>query len=131
MRPHFSPESILAWSPEPRLSRPSPVHSLSVIMGRAIQGRTCLLSLASGTGRVPGSVEGGLMTPAPAGIPPEDLQRGPANFCSPALPVILFSPFHSMVFGKRINRNERETILGGGSLGSCVDEERSQLRELM
>lgn len=25
----------------------------------------------------------------------------------------------------------RKTTLGGGSLGSCVDEERSQLRELM
>jgi hypothetical protein len=25
----------------------------------------------------------------------------------------------------------KETTLGGGSLGSCVDEERSQLRELM
>jgi len=24
-----------------------------------------------------------------------------------------------------------KTTLGGGSLGSCVDEERSQLRELM
>ena len=50
------------------------------------------------------------MTPAPAGIPPEDLQRGPANFCSPALPVILFSPFHSMVFGKRIETKEKQFL---------------------
>ena len=28
-------------------------------------------------------------------------------------------------------RTNEETTLGGGSLGSCVDEERSQLRELM
>ena len=27
--------------------------------------------------------------------------------------------------------NEKIWTLGGGSLGSCVDEERSQLRELM
>ena len=29
------------------------------------------------------------------------------------------------------DRRERQTTLSGGSLGSCVDEERSQLRELM
>ena len=28
-------------------------------------------------------------------------------------------------------KSKKITILGGGSLGSCVDEERSQLRELM
>ena len=28
-------------------------------------------------------------------------------------------------------KRERQTTLSGGSLGSCVDEERSQLRELM
>lgn len=28
-------------------------------------------------------------------------------------------------------KNKKKTTLGGGSLGSCVDEERSQLRELM
>jgi len=27
--------------------------------------------------------------------------------------------------------NKNKITLGGGSLGSCVDEERSQLRELM
>ena len=31
---------------------------------------------------------------------------------------------------KRLSARE-ETTLSGGSLGSCVDEERSQLRELM
>ena len=30
-----------------------------------------------------------------------------------------------------LKRKKKETTLGGGSLGSCVDEERSQLRELM
>lgn len=28
-------------------------------------------------------------------------------------------------------RDERDKTLSGGSLGSCVDEERSQLREVM
>jgi len=28
-------------------------------------------------------------------------------------------------------KKHMKTTLGGGSLGSCVDEERSQLRELM
>ena len=32
---------------------------------------------------------------------------------------------------RKTNAKNRETTLGGGSLGSCVDEERSQLRELM
>ena len=30
-----------------------------------------------------------------------------------------------------VKSNETKTTLSGGSLGSCVDEERSQLRELM
>ncbi|WP_419635849.1 hypothetical protein [Thiolapillus sp.] len=29
------------------------------------------------------------------------------------------------------SKERKKTTLGGGSLGSCVDEERSQLRELM
>ena len=29
------------------------------------------------------------------------------------------------------NESSRKITLSGGSLGSCVDEERSQLRELM
>ena len=31
----------------------------------------------------------------------------------------------------RSRRNQKSKTLSGGSLGSCVDEERSQLRELM
>ena len=33
--------------------------------------------------------------------------------------------------GSRKAEREKEITLSGGSLGSCVDEERSQLRELM
>ncbi|SMN17283.1 hypothetical protein CRYPA_1227 [uncultured Candidatus Thioglobus sp.] len=29
------------------------------------------------------------------------------------------------------HKHKKKTTLGGGSLGSCVDEGRSQLRELM
>ena len=32
---------------------------------------------------------------------------------------------------ERFDRETKMTTLSGGSLGSCVDEERSQLRELM
>ena len=38
--------------------------------------------------------------------------------------------FHSFEMAA-FYKNKNLTILGGGSLGSCVDEERSQLRELM
>ena len=44
------------------------------------------------------------------------LRNAKKNFCFPS---------H---FAKH---TKRETTLSGGSLGSCVDEERSQLRELM
>ena len=33
--------------------------------------------------------------------------------------------------GRKQDKQNEKTTLGGGSLGSCVDEERSQLRELM
>ena len=34
-------------------------------------------------------------------------------------------------WSRKAKAKTEETTLGGGSLGSCVDEERSQLRELM
>ena len=75
------------------------------------------------------------MKPAKAGIPPEGLQRGPASNCrrSPFyfLALLVYRQAGKGNFYLKFAINEPRTILGGGSLGSCVDEERSQLRELM
>ena len=68
---------------------------------------------------------------------PREVQRVPALTALPSgfEPRCLF--ILSQTFGfcchlvRRAQKQKRETTLNGGSLGSCVDEERSQLRELM
>ena len=50
----------------------------------------------------------------------------------PAFTVSIFSLERTRGEGPSLDTQLKKLItLGGGSLGSCVDEERSQLRELM
>ena len=59
---HFSPESILAWSRERPLE--TVIRALAIRDHGESQSWADLPPAPCGKGRVPGSVEGGLMTPA-------------------------------------------------------------------
>ena len=92
-----------------------------LVLARTLKGFYGYLRRASGPARAlppRGSKSLRCVTALPSGVEPR---------------VAFFSHFLTILCDKQTSvafRNEK-TTLSGGSLGSCVDEERSQLRELM
>lgn len=128
-----------------------PCTTRTVNLGRAI--RAVPAAAFRRRDEPPGPATGGLTTPPPprGGIPlgglaarsgqsaeagetwPPRLTRSPGAprqlYFRNTFPGVRQPMFHGWQVQEL--KSKKITILGGGSLGSCVDEERSQLRELM
>lgn len=64
---------------------------------------------------------------------PSSLRRSGAPVPAAAVKIFLFPMLfvRMITWPTKTSNKNKSTTLSGGSLGSCVDEERSQLRELM